>query len=233
MSSVCVVFDFDGTILDTESTLYQAWAEVWDDHGHSLAAEDWVLGIGTDNPFDPWHELELRLGRPIDPEVRVTQRLRRDELQAVIPPRPGIERWLTETHELGIPVGVASSSSASWVEGHLTRLGMRTYFSCVVGRSASVPAKPRPDSYLRACEELGADPSYSVAVEDSPHGVSAARSAGLFTIAVPHSLTISLDLSAADLVVDSLERIPLSEALQRAAGRLGELPAGETASTDG
>jgi HAD superfamily hydrolase (TIGR01509 family) len=222
MASACVVFDFDGTILDTETTLYRAWAEVWDDHGHKLAVEDWQSGIGTENAFDPWAELELRLGSTIDPSVRASQRLRRDELQAVIPVRPGIDRWLEVAGELGIPVGVASSSTADWVEGHLIRLGIRSHFSSVVGRSASVPAKPRPDSYLLACAELGADPSLSVAVEDSPHGVSAARAAGLFTIAVPHSLTASLDLSAADLVVDSLESVPLSDALHLAALQSGD-----------
>jgi HAD superfamily hydrolase (TIGR01509 family) len=221
MSSVGLVLDFDGTILDTESTLSQAWAEVWDDHGHVLTVEEWQLGIGTAEAYDPWSELEVRLGRPIAPAVRDAQRRRRDELQAVVVPRPGVERWLDESRALGIPVGVASSSTAEWVEGHLVRLGMRSYFSCVVGRSASVPAKPRPDSYLRACRELGADPASSLAVEDSPHGVRAARAAGLFTIAVPHALTVALDLSAADLAVDSLESITLAEALDRAARRPG------------
>jgi putative hydrolase of the HAD superfamily len=71
-------------------------------------------------------------------------------------------------------------------------------------------------SYLVACERLGADPSRSVAVEDSPHGIAAAVSAGLFTVVTPHGLTNDLDLSAADLVVASLLELDLSEALAMA-----------------
>ncbi len=62
-----------------------------------------------------------------------------------------------------------------------------------------------------ACAELGADPRQSVAVEDSPHGVSAAVTAGLFTVAVPHELTRSLDFSRADTIVGSLAAIRLAD----------------------
>ena len=78
-----------------------------------------------------------------------------------------------------------------------------------------IPAKPDPTSYRLACEALDADPRRSVAVEDSPHGVAAATAAGLFTIAVPHGLTSSLDLSSADLVLTSLADVTLDEVLAR------------------
>ncbi|MHB8466616.1 MAG: HAD family hydrolase, partial [Acidimicrobiales bacterium] len=61
----------------------------------------------------------------------------------------------------------------------------------------------------------------SVAVEDSPHGVAAATAAGLFTVATPHPLTASLDFSAADVTVGSLEDLSLAQALAAAAGRAG------------
>ncbi len=63
-----LVLDFDGTILDTERPLFQAWSEVWDAHGHRLALADWQQNIGTEDTFDPRHELERRLGRALDPE---------------------------------------------------------------------------------------------------------------------------------------------------------------------
>ena len=226
MNRACLVLDFDGTILDTEESLYRSWAELWADHGHRLTRAEWQVNIGTDDVFDPLTELELRLGRPLDPVVQDRRRRRRDEIQARHGPRPGVLRWLAEAGESGIPVGIASSSPRDWVEGHLHRMELRRSFSCVVCRDTEVPAKPAPTSYLMACEKLGAEPRCSVAVEDSPHGVVAAVAAGLFTVAVPHGLTSDLDLSAADLVTGSLDDLSLSDALERAARQPDHRPPG-------
>ena len=215
----CLVLDFDGTILDTEESLYRSWAELWHDHGHRLARSDWQQNIGGDDLFDPWAELEARTGRPLDVRLHHRRRRRRDEIQATQAPRAGIAHWLDEARALGVPVGVASSSSQEWVEGHLDRLGIRDRFDTLVCRSERVPAKPEPTSYRLACARLGADPARSVAVEDSPNGVAAAVAAELFTVAVPHPLTSDLDLSAADLVVSSLDEVTLAEALGAASGR--------------
>lgn len=224
VNRACLVLDFDGTILDTEESLYRSWAELWADHGHRLTLADWQVNIGTEDVFDPLVELEDRLGRSLDPVVQDRRRLRRDEIQARHGPRPGVLRWLAEAEGSAVPVGIASSSSREWVEGHLTRMGLRGFFSCLVCRDADVPAKPAPTSYLVACRKLGADPERSVAVEDSPHGVAAAVAAGLFTVAVPHGLTSDLDLSAADLVTSSLDDLSLSDALEQAAGQPDRRP---------
>ncbi len=226
VSRACLVLDFDGTILDTEDSLYRSWAELWADHGHRLARADWQRNIGTDDVFDPLTELEQRIGRPLDPDARDRRRLRRDELQARHGLRPGVLRWLSEAEASGVPVGIASSSPSEWVEGHVNRLGLQGFFSCLVCRDTGVPAKPAPTSYLLACDRLGADPGRSVAVEDSPHGVVAAVAAGLFTVAVPHGLTSDLDLSAADVVTGSLGDLSLSEALARAERAPGRRSAG-------
>ena len=216
----CLVLDFDGTILDTEQSLFRSWVELWNDHGHHLERSEWQRNIGGVDLFDPWAELERRLGRPLAPEVKDVQRHRRDEIQGDETLRDGILAWLAEAEALGIPVGVASSSSREWVEGHLERLGVGHRFTAVVCAGEGVPAKPEPTSYRLACAQLGAEPSRSVAVEDSPTGVSAAGAAGLYTVAVPHDLTRDLDLGAADVVVDSLLSLSLAEALERAAARV-------------
>ena len=221
MASACVVFDFDGTILETEEPVYRSWAELWDAHGHELVLAEWQAAIGTAGvgAFDPWTELQARVGRELDPGLLDRRRARRDVLLAANDPRLGVLPWLEEADRLGVRVGIASSSPPEWVQRNLDRLGLRGRFSCMVCCDGEVPVKPDPTSYRRACEQLGADPAHSVAVEDSPHGVVAAVGAGLFTIAVPHGLTAGLDLSAADLVVESLLEVSLPEALARAAAR--------------
>ncbi len=214
-----LVLDFDGTILDTEAPLYRSWAELWDDHGHQLDRADWQRNIGGDDLFDPWAELEARVGTRLDPSLHERRRLRRDEIQEREPIRSGIHQWLTEAAALGVPVGVASSSSHEWVSGRLELLGIRDHFTTLVCRSAEIPAKPVPTSYRLACSRLGIDPARSVAVEDSPNGVAAARGAGLYTVAVPHALTSDLDLSDAHLVVHSLDEVSLADILERAVSR--------------
>jgi HAD superfamily hydrolase (TIGR01509 family) len=225
LRSYCLVLDFDGTVLDTEGPLYRSWAELWEDHGQRLDLSDWQRTIGTEDSFDPWTELETRLGRTLDPGLGHHRRQRRDEIQSLLGPRPGVMDWLAEAADLGVPVGIASSSPAEWVEGHLERIGIRPRFATVVCRGEGVPAKPDPTSYRLACARLGADLARSLAVEDSPHGVAAAA-AGLYTVAVPHPLTRDLDLSAADLVLDSLDALPLADAVERACRRSPSVPAG-------
>ncbi len=215
----CLVLDFDGTILDTEQSNYLAWAELWRDHGHDLDLAAWQRTIGAVESFDPEAELETRLGRPIEARHHERRRQHRDELHARLGPRPGVRRWLDDAAVLGLPVGIASSSPVEWVEGHLDDLGLRPCFVALVCRRDGLAVKPAPDPYLTACQELGADPGRSVAVEDSPHGVTSAVAAGLFTVAVPHELTRPLDFSVADVVVDSLADFSLAEALARAARR--------------
>jgi beta-phosphoglucomutase-like phosphatase (HAD superfamily) len=127
--------------------------------------------------------------------------------------------WLDDAERLGVPVGIASPSPPDWVEHHLVRLGLRDRFACLACADGVIPGKPDPTSYRHAVEQLGGDPSRSVAVEDSPNGVRAAVAAGLYTVAVPHDLTRALDLSEAHELHDSLEHTSLDTALAAAAAR--------------
>lgn len=205
-----VIFDFDGTIADTETTLFQAYVELYEDHGHGLDRARWVSVIGTDDSWDPLDDLEALVG-PLDASVRDRRRARRDELIHAAGVRRGVLRWLDDAAVLGIPIGIASSSPIDWVTGHLDRLALTDRFACFACCNELIPAKPDPTSYRLACEALGATPTRSIAIEDSPHGVAAAKDAGLFTIATPHDLTVDLDFGRADLVVPSLEDVRLAD----------------------
>jgi HAD superfamily hydrolase (TIGR01509 family) len=215
------VLDFDGTILDTEQPVYQSWAELWEEYGFELARARWQALIGTADVFDPWAELQRRVGSDLDPAQQARRVARRDELQAAYRPRDGVLDWLDQADRLELPVAIASSSPLGWVEGHLARLALADRFALLVCRDDLVPPKPDPTSYREACLQMGADPRWSVAVEDSGHGVEAAVTAGLFTVAVPHGLTADLDLSAADLVVPSLADLALADVVARARARPG------------
>ena len=221
-----LVFDFDGLIIDSEGPVYQAWQEVYEEHGEELSFGFWqsIIGRGS-NWFDPLAELERRLGRPLDGEaIRIARRVRVEELVTALPILPGVEEWIASARRRGLKLGVASSSSRSWVVGHLERLGLGGEWDTIRCRDDVARAKPDPDLYLAAVADLGVSPPQAVAVEDSPHGCLAARRAGLYCVAVPSALTSGLDFSAADLQLGSLAELPLDDFLARVDVRGREAP---------
>jgi HAD superfamily hydrolase (TIGR01509 family) len=211
-----IVFDFDGLILDTEEPVYDAWQEIYDEHGHALSFDKWATCIGTADVFDPCLDLAALVGCALDAEgLRRRHRARTDDLIAARAVLPGVREYIREAQDLGITLGVASSSSRRWVDGHLQRLGLREAFA-VVRCSDDVPrVKPDPALYLAVLAAAGVLPEEALALEDSPNGVLAAKRAGLACVAVPNPLTARLDLAAADLRLASLAEMPLSALLAR------------------
>jgi HAD superfamily hydrolase (TIGR01509 family) len=216
-----LLFDFDGLLVDSESVAFQTWQEAYREHGAELAVERWAAAIGTIGGFDPLDHLEESLGRAIDREaVERAQRERERALVVVQPFRPGVVAYLAEAKARGLRVAIVSSSSNEWVAGNLERLETVDAWACIVCANGDVArAKPRPTLYLEALDNLGVAPEAAIAFEDSPNGVTAARAAGIFCVAVPNSVTAQLDLSAADLLVESLEAVPLAELLRVVADR--------------
>ena len=123
---------------------------------------------------------------------------------------PAAAELVLETKAL-YPVAVASNTPARLLRGALACAGMAQHFEVVVAADDVAEPKPSPDIYLRACELLGAEPSQSIALEDSPTGVAAARAAGLFVIGIPSFPGVVLD--SADLVGESLSDQRVREAL--------------------
>ena len=207
-----VVFDFDGLILDTESPEFTSWRDIFAEHGATLSLEAWSVCIGTADVFDPCAHLESQLGRPVDRDaLRAERRRRSDALIAAQAPLPGVVERIEEARAMGVKLAVASSSSRSWVEGHLERLGLAPYFACVRCSDHVAIVKPDPALYRAALDGLGVQPREAVAFEDSPNGLLAAKRAGLFCVAVPNEATRELALDAADLCVPSLAHVSLVE----------------------
>jgi HAD superfamily hydrolase (TIGR01509 family) len=219
-----VVFDFDGIVLDTETPLFRAWVHVFELHEcEPLTLEEWCVCVGApDGLLDVPAILRSRARRAIDAEEVETIR-RRLSRRLIAEERvlPGVESWLVECASHGVALGVASSSSSDWVEGHLERLGLAPHFRTVVCAGNGFPGKPAPDLYLEACRRLGADPARSLAIEDSVHGLTAAKRAGLACLVVPNQVTGGLDFSAADLRAQSLAELGLAQVVSTLGHRWG------------
>jgi HAD superfamily hydrolase (TIGR01509 family) len=215
-----LVFDFDGLILETEGPIFLSWQELYASFGYPLPFEVWATTIGSaEAEFEPARELERLLGQPLDWSAIEPKRQQRElALINQQPILPGVEQTLQDARRLGLKLGLASSSSCKWVEGHLKERGLRSYFDVVRAADDVRLTKPDPELYLAVLEKLGVSGAEAVALEDSPNGIRAAKAAGMYCVAVPNQLTRQLGLHEADLCIDSLAEMPLQMLLEKVNG---------------
>jgi HAD superfamily hydrolase (TIGR01509 family) len=216
MAVRALLFDFDGLIVDTESASLAAWRWVYEQHGQELTLERWSAAVGTIGGFDAVAHLRELAGEPLRDDVlgrRLEHELTLVEAEAL---RPGIAEYLAEAERVGLRKAIVSSASRDWIDRHLRRLERIHGWAAIVTADGDPGrAKPRPTLYLEALEELDVSPAEAIAFEDSPNGIDAARAAGIFCIGVPNPVTAGLGLDAADLVVESLASLPLTDLLAR------------------
>lgn len=222
-----LIFDFDGLILDTETPDFHSWREVYEAHGVELTIGAWADCVGKPaHAFDPCEHLESLLGKPVD---RVAVRARRySRLAEMLEARqvlPGVMEYVAEGRRLGLRLGVASSAPRAWVTHHLERLGLIDRFASIKCADDVTHAKPHPELYEATLAALDVEARQAIAFEDSPHGVTAAKQAGVFCVAVPNPITRQLSLDHADLLLASLSELALPDLLAKVA-------AGESRSLD-
>ena len=214
-----LIFDFDGLIIDSESPEFEAWQELFAEYGRELGPELWADLVGR----PPTHfDLYGYFCKHIDPVLDV-EKLRQDRRARVIaltiaqPILPGVEEYLRGATALGLKIGMASSSSRDHVRGHLERLELLHYFQSIRCFEDTERHKPDPTPYLKVIEDLGVNADEAIALEDSPHGIAAAKAAGIFCVAVPNPITCRLPLGHADHRLTSLAEEPLEKIILRAA----------------
>ena len=212
-----LLFDFDGTVIDTESIDLRTWHEVFEAHGVTVPVERFALRIGTLTGPNEFDELDALLEAPCDRNaVTATRRKRELELLELEPLRPGIREYIEDAQRLGLLVGIVSSSTRSWIDMNSERLGVGDAWAAIVCADGDTTrCKPSPALYLEALDVLGIAADEAIAIEDSPNGIASARAAGIFCVGFPNDATSALDFSRADLVVDSLEDVPLDDLLRR------------------
>ena len=205
-----LVFDFDGLLIDTESAALRAWQAEFEARGTLLPADVWRTGVGRrDSRSILLAYLRKQIGFFDDDEVVLNWRARLDASLETEDLRDGVRDYLDAAAGLGIRLAVASSATADWVLGHLERVGVRHRFE-VITCGEGHPPKPRPDIYLATVAALGVSADAAIAFEDSPPGVTAAKTAGLHCVAVPNPATAALTFDGADRIVASFTRLPLA-----------------------
>lgn len=208
-----LILDFDGLIIDTESPDYQSWLEVYHELGAELPLAVWAECIGRAwSSFDPLEYLEQQLGLlPNRDEIRALRRQRYLEMVDLQPVLPGILEYINQAHSSGMRVAIASSSPHRWVDRHLQVRGISELFDVIICAEDAEKSKPSPDLYLAALAALGISATEAIAFEDSPNGITSARAAGIYCVAVPNPMTVNLNLEHADRLIPSLAAIGLDE----------------------
>lgn len=215
-----LIFDVDGTLADTEEAHRRSFNDAFRAHGlkfcwsPELYRELLQVTGGKERLaafFDRAQLTESERGRlyGLIPRLHATKTsFYRDRIESGrVSLRPGVRRLLTEARAAGVRLAIASTTSpenvSALLEGALGYEALDT-FSVIATGDAVARKKPAPDIYQLALGQLGVSARRAVAFEDSAIGVTAAKAAGLLTVATPSDWTRNQDFAAADLVLSCL-----------------------------
>lgn len=205
-----VIFDFDGVIVDSEPLHYQAFCHVLEPLGLAHSYDVYVERyIGFDDR-DAVRAIFRDAGRPLDAgEFHRLLRAKEEAFKKIVArgvtPFAGAKELVEELLGAGLPLAIASGAKGDEIRLILQSLGMLRAFSVIVSADDVAEGKPHPETYRRALEGLfshhpalrsdpasdGASPQGVVVIEDTPTGIQAARSAGLFVVGVGHTYPAS------------------------------------------
>jgi len=194
MNIKAVIFDFDGTLVDSEENYYLADKKLLFKYGINFTQAMKKEFIGTGN-----YEMmkKLRIKYSIDESAeKLTQEKNDIYLEIALNNTkiyPKMMDFLNGVIELKYKVAVASGSSPNILKELLNSTGLTQYFEIVVSSEDAIRGKPSPDIFLETAKRLNVDPSKCCAIEDSKYGVMSAKSAGMLCIGVPYLTTPPLD----------------------------------------
>jgi phosphoglycolate phosphatase len=223
-----VLFDLDGTLLDTAADIAEALNRAWAERGWPPIAPSAVRRmIGRGSPMLIERAAALQ-SRELD-EVAKAAILERffhhygsleESGEFKAEPYAGAAECLRALHEAGLRIAVVTNKQERFATGLLQALALSVWVNCVVGGDSCPRRKPDPAPLLFACEQLGLSPARALMVGDSKNDVQAARGAGIPVICVPYGYNEGEDprLLPCDAFIESLADLP---GMLGGSGRIG------------
>ena len=181
-----IVFDMDGVLIDSERIVMRSWLIAGEERGLEDLTDLFYQAIGRTHASTGRLFAE-RFGDCVDYEAfrDDVRRHYMDITKDGVPLKPGVMELLQWLKERDWSIGLASSSRLAHIQRTMDITGMGPYFHVLIGGDTLTASKPEPDIYLKACAELGVDPSSAYAVEDSKNGIISANAAGMTALLVP------------------------------------------------
>ncbi|MEU1931775.1 HAD family phosphatase [Streptomyces sp. NPDC019826] len=182
-----VLFDLDGTLVDSEPNYYEAGRRLLARHGvRDFSWEDHsrFIGIGTRETLTVLRE-EYRIEAPVDELLAGKNALYLELAGASTAAFPEMRALVERLHGCGVPMAVASGSSRAAIAATLAVTGLDAYLPLYVSAEEVAHGKPEPDVFLEAARRLGVVPDTCVVLEDAVPGVLAAHAAGMRCVAIP------------------------------------------------
>jgi HAD superfamily hydrolase (TIGR01509 family) len=204
-----VLFDMDGVIVDSEPLWSDAEKQLLARRNlpYSPSLKTAMMGRdarGAVGFLMEHYSLTESLGELIEERNQLIAELFKEHLKAM----PGALDLVRSVIAAGIMTGLVSSSPKPLVELTLEKLGAIWLFDLTLSGDQVVRGKPAPDIYINAAEKLGVTPEYCLVIEDAPHGVAAAKDAGMCCLAISTSVG-AVELAMADQVVGSFEEVDI------------------------
>lgn len=203
-----VIFDLDGVLIDSEPINIKAAQQAFSEFGYTLSDEDISLIPGRhSDDYIPVIVKNNNLSLLPEQVVSSIHQHYHVLWQQMVVLMPGAFETLSLLKEKGIILALATSASRSTVEMFLNKFGFTNYFTVIISADDIRHRKPHPEPYLMALAKLHKPSSSLIVVEDTAIGVTAAKAAGLYCVAVPNEFTRNQDFSQADHVCTSLNEV--------------------------
>ncbi|MEV5341257.1 HAD family phosphatase [Streptomyces sp. NPDC052676] len=188
LGGISVIFDLDGTLVDSEPNYYEAGRQILAEHGvpdYTWADHERYVGISTLDTIADWKR-RYELSEPTEELFAAKNRRYLELARAATPVYPEMRKFVELLASEKVPMAVASGSSPEAIAAILTATGLDAFLRTVVSADEVPHGKPAPDVFLEAARRLGAAAADCVVVEDAAPGAAAAHAAGMRCIAVPY-----------------------------------------------
>lgn len=210
MNVKAVIFDLDGTLIDTEKIYKIVWPKAIADMGHVMTEEQYLSLRSLGRPFSPL-KMKSWYGEDFDYDLaRKTRKGYFEEYVAQngIQRKPGAIELLEYLKSKGIVRAIATATDLDRATQYMDMTGLSGYFDKVISATMVKEGKPSPYVYEYACEQLGYKPEECIAVEDAPNGITSAYRAGLSVIMVPDQSGVNDEIATMLMAcVESLDKI--------------------------